>query len=98
MSDVNNLNDLIHAKVRLGVMSLLMTYEKCDFIFLKKTLSITDGNLGSHLKKLEDANYIKTTKTFSSKRPKTTAQITDIGVEEYKKYINTVEAIIKNNI
>lgn len=67
MSNVNNINDLIHAKVRLGIMSLLMTYDKCDFTFLKKSLNITDGNLGSHLKKLEDAAYIELTKKFVSK-------------------------------
>lgn len=50
MSNVNSLNDLIHPKVRLGIMSLLMIYEKCDFSFLKGSLSVTDGNLGSHLK------------------------------------------------
>lgn len=50
MSNVNSLNDLIHPKVRLGIMSLLMIYEKCDFSFLKSSLSVTDGNLGSHLK------------------------------------------------
>lgn len=61
MSNVNSLNDLIHPKVRLGIMSLLMIYETCDFTFLKGSLSVTDGNLGSHLKKLEEvklcANY-----------------------------------------
>lgn len=67
MSNVNNINDLIHAKVRLGIMSLLMTYDQCDFTFLKKSLDITDGNLGSHLKKLEDAAYIELTKKFVSK-------------------------------
>ena len=59
MSKPKHLNDLIHVKVRLGIMSLLMTYKECDFTFLKKKLEITDGNLGSHLQKLEDANYIE---------------------------------------
>ncbi|KAA6453375.1 winged helix-turn-helix domain-containing protein [Bacillus swezeyi] len=97
MSNVNELNDLIHAKVRLGIMSLLMTYESCDFRLLKKSLGITDGNLGSHLKKLEEAEYIQVTKTFVAKKPKTIIQVTDIGAQAYKNYIKTIEAILKNN-
>ncbi|MFT0803602.1 transcriptional regulator [Bacillus swezeyi] len=97
MSNVNELDDLIHAKVRLGIMSLLMTYESCDFRLLKKSLGITDGNLGSHLKKLEEAEYIQVTKTFVAKKPKTIIQVTDIGAQAYKNYIKTIEAILKNN-
>ncbi|KZN99412.1 winged helix-turn-helix domain-containing protein [Pseudobacillus badius] len=97
MSNVNELDDLIHAKVRLGIMSLLMTYESCDFSLLKKSLGITDGNLGSHLKKLEEAEYIQVTKTFVAKKPKTIIQVTDLGVQAYKNYIKTIEAILKNN-
>lgn len=97
MSNVNELDDLIHAKVRLGIMSLLMTYESCDFSLLKKSLGITDGNLGSHLKKLEEAAYIEVTKTFVAKKPKTIIQVTDLGVQAYKNYIKTIEAILKNN-
>ncbi|MEH7464103.1 transcriptional regulator, partial [Bacillus thuringiensis] len=93
MSNVNNLNDLIHAKIRLGIMSLLMIYEECDFTFLKKSLSVTDGNLGSHLKKLEDAGYVEITKTFVSKKTKTIVQITNLGADAYKEYISTIEAI-----
>ncbi|MED4588503.1 MULTISPECIES: winged helix-turn-helix domain-containing protein [Priestia] len=95
MSNVNNLNDLIHAKIRLGIMSLLMIYEECDFTYLKKSLSVTDGNLGSHLKKLEDAEYVVITKTFISKKPKTIVKITNLGADAYKEYISTIEAIFK---
>lgn len=94
MSKAKHLNDLIHAKVRLGIMSLLMTYEECDFTFLKNTLEITDGNLGSHLQKLEDANYIEIKKTFVQKRPKTIVTITDIGTHAYREYIKSLESIL----
>ncbi|MDQ0177139.1 winged helix-turn-helix domain-containing protein [Bacillus chungangensis] len=97
MSNINELDDLIHAKVRLGIMSLLMTYESCDFTLLKKSLGITDGNLGSHLKKLEEAAYIQVTKKFVAKKPKTIVQVTDLGAQAYKNYIKTIEAILKNN-
>lgn len=94
MSKPKHLNDLIHAKVRLGIMSLLMTYGECDFTFLKKTLEITDGNLGSHLQKLEDANYIEIKKTFVKKRPKTIVTVTDIGTHAYREYIKSLESIL----
>ncbi|PGS14094.1 transcriptional regulator [Bacillus cereus] len=96
MSNVNNLNDLIHAKIRLGIMSLLMIYEECDFTYLKKSLSVTDGNLGSHLRKLEDAEYVVITKTFISKKPKTIVKITNLGADAYREYISTIESILKN--
>jgi DNA-binding transcriptional ArsR family regulator len=98
MSNVNSLNDLIHAKMRLGIMSLLMVYEECNFTFLKESLSVTDGNLGSHLKKLEDAEYVKITKAFVPQKTKATTivQITSLGAEAYKDYINTIESILKN--
>lgn len=96
MSNVNSLNDLIHPKVRLGIMSLLMIYEKCDFTFLKGSLSVTDGNLGSHLKKLEEAGYVLITKTFVDKKPKTIVNITDLGERAYKEYLSVIEAILKN--
>ena len=94
MSKPKHLNDLIHAKVRLGIMSLLMTYGECDFTFLKKTLEITDGNLGSHFQKLEDANYIEIKKTFVKKRPKTIVIVTDIGTDAYREYIKSLESIL----
>lgn len=94
MSNPKHLNDLIHAKVRLGIMSLLMTYEECDFTFLKKNLEITDGNLGSHLQKLEDADYIELKKTFVKKRPKTIVTVTDKGTHAYKEYIKSLESIL----
>ncbi|RSL29931.1 ArsR family transcriptional regulator [Salibacterium salarium] len=97
MSDVNEINDLIHAKVRLGIMSLLMTYEECDFSLLKKSLAITDGNLGSHLKKLEDANYVTINKKFVSNKPKTIIKISKTGADAYKEYIKIIESIINSD-
>lgn len=98
MNNPKNLNDLIHAKVRLGIMSLLMAYGECEFTFLKKTLDITDGNLGSHLQKLEEANYIEIEKTFVKKKPKTIITISDIGTHAYKEYIKSLESILNIDI
>lgn len=92
---VHQINDLIHAKVRLGIMSLLMTYGQCDFTFLKKRLEITDGNLGAHIQKLEQANYISVEKTFVGRKPKTNVQVTELGSTAYQEYIETLESLLK---
>jgi len=94
MSSPKHLDDLIHAKVRLGIMSMLMVYVECDFTYLKERLGITDGNLGSHLQRLDDANYIEVTKTFVNNRPKSIVKATEKGVIAYKKYIETLESIL----
>jgi|SRR5690625_980802 len=91
---VQNIDDLIHAKARLGIMSMVMIYDKCDFMMLKKQLGLTDGNLGSHIKRLEDADYIQVTKTFEQRKPKTYITVTEKGAKAYETYINTLESII----
>lgn len=91
----DQIDELIHVKARLGIMSLLMTYDQCDFTFLKKQLKITDGNLGSHIQKLEQANYISVEKTFVDRKPKTNVRVTEIGSEAYKNYIAAIESILK---
>lgn len=92
----NQLNDLIHAKVRLGIMSMVMTYDSCDFTFLKKKLQVTDGNLGAHIRRLEKAKYIELEKTFIDRKPKTFVRVTDIGATAYREYISTLEEIINS--
>ena len=94
-SPLHQINDLIHAKVRLGIMSLLMTHKQCDFAFLKKRLETTDGNLSSHIQKLEQANYISVEKEFVGRKPKTSIKVTNLGSDAYKEYITTLESILK---
>lgn len=93
---LQKIDDVIHAKARLGIMSLLMSYENCDFSFLKKKLGLSDGNLGTHLKKLEEAAYIKMEKTFVNQKPKTICQPTDIGEQAYREYLVALENLLYN--
>ncbi|MNI37731.1 Helix-turn-helix domain protein [compost metagenome] len=89
------IDDAIHAKARLGIMSLLAVHGQCDFGFLRNELQLTEGNLGNHIRVLEEAGYIEVTKSFVGKRPKTTCTSTDVGIEMFQKYIEGLEKIIR---
>ncbi len=70
-SIISNINKFFESRVRLGIMSILMIHEKVDFNTLKDTLNLTDGNLASHLKALENKQYIKFTKGFAGRKIQT---------------------------
>jgi len=78
-------------------MSLLIVNEELTFKTLKEMLEVTDGNLSSHLKKLEEKEYVRVEKSFEGKRPKTTIFITKVGREAFKKYINELKQFIEEN-
>ena len=97
MSDglLNNIDEIIHVKARLGIMSLLVTKGKSDFTFLKSKLGLTDGNLGSHIRILEEAGYIEVEKVFEQRKPKTLCEATEKGKTAFKSYVEELERIIK---
>jgi len=80
-------------------MSILMALEhdeQVDFTFLKKQLSLTDGNLGAHLSKLQEAGYIDLEKTFVNKKPKTYVGLTGTGRDTFADYLKTLNQIIES--
>ncbi|MHC4553296.1 MAG: winged helix-turn-helix domain-containing protein [Planctomycetota bacterium] len=92
------LNTLIHQPVRLKIMSSLMSIdaeEKVDFTYLKKVLELTDGNLGAHLSKLEEAGYIKIEKVFVAKKPKTYISLNGKGRDALTEHIAALQQIVK---
>jgi len=89
------IDETIHAKVRLGIMSLLTVHGECEFVFLRKELQLTEGNLGNHIRVLEEAGYIEVAKTFVGKRPKTSCKSTELGVEMFQQYLEGLEKIIR---
>lgn len=88
------LDDIIHSKIRLGVMSVLMTADSAQFTYLKEVLKTTDGNLSVHLRKLEDAGYIRVEKKFVRRKPQTLCRITSKGRKAFEKYVDALEKII----
>ncbi|MEM9077659.1 MAG: transcriptional regulator [Bacteroidota bacterium] len=95
MGLLDNINKLFDHRIRLGIMSILMVNEEVDFNRLKELLDVTDGNLASHTKTLEKAEYIKIRKAFIGKKPNTTYRATPLGKQEFKKHLAALEAIIK---
>ncbi len=78
-------------------MSLLIANEELPFKALKEYLEVTDGNLSSHLSKLEKAGYVRIEKRFEGKRPRTTVHITEEGREAFKNYIDALKKFIEEN-
>ncbi len=90
----DGLDRLIHERLRLGIVSALATGESLSFHDLKKILRTTDGNLSVHARKLEDAGYIKVSKGFEDRKPKTEYQLTENGRRALKAYLNSMETIL----
>jgi len=89
------LDQLIHERVRLGIVSALAVNGSATFSYLKGLLSITDGNLSAHARKLEEAGYITCKKSFEGRVPKTEYALTALGRRELQAYLDHMEAIIR---
>lgn len=96
MPDFNHqqLDELIHSRIRLAIMAVLITVDQAEFTFLREKVQTTDGNLSIHAKKLEEAGYVKITKQFVGKKPQTTYSITDAGRAAFKEYIDHLGKMI----
>jgi len=88
------LDNLIHERVRLGIVSALAANESLTFSALKELLKTTDGNVSVHARKLEDAGYINCTKSFEGRVPKTEYQLTEAGRQALEQYLDHMEALI----
>lgn len=89
------LDQLIHERVRLGIVSALAAVEKLTFAELKEILGLTDGNLSIHARKLEDAKYVAVHKFFEGRKPQTEFRLTAAGRKAFEKYLNHMEALIQ---
>jgi DNA-binding MarR family transcriptional regulator len=91
----NELDKVIHERMRLGIISALAANEKLSFSDLKTLLNTTDGNVSVHARKLEDAGYVTMKKSFSGRTPLTEYKITASGRRALEQYLNHMEALIK---
>ncbi|MDP8202313.1 MAG: transcriptional regulator [Candidatus Tenebribacter burtonii] len=94
------LDSIIHSRVRLAIMVLLLQTESANFTYLKKEIDVSDGNLSSHLRKLEEAKYIKMKKSFENRKPKTAISLTDKGrtaLDEYTKNLEEYLHLVSEN-
>ena len=93
------LNEIIHQPVRLRIMAVLVALEssnEVDFTYLRDLLEVTDGNLGAHLRKLEEAGYIAVNKTFVERKPRTYVAATAEGRKIFQEHVAALESILKN--
>ena len=91
---LNELDKVIHERMRLGIISALAANKKLSFSELKKLLNTTDGNISVHSRKLEDAGYLKCLKSFKGRVPLTEYKITKKGRNALEKYLDHMEALI----
>lgn len=89
------LDRLIHERMRLGILSALAVNETLSFNDLKKLMQTTDGNLSVHARKLEEAEYIRCTKSFEGRMPRTEYSITARGRKALEQYLDHMEALIR---
>ena len=90
-----SLDNLIHHRIRLGIVSALAAVESLTFNELKALLETTDGNLSVHARKLEEADYVTCTKSFDGRRPRTEYRLTPVGRRELTRYLSHMEALIR---
>lgn len=92
---ISGLNKMFDSRIRLGIMSILSVNESSDFNTMKQLMDLTDGNLASHLKALEKAEYITTVKQFIGRKPNTSYIITDLGRKDFQDHIDALGELIK---
>ena len=92
---LRELDPLLHAQLRLAVMSILMTVEEADFVYLKEQTEATAGNLSVQLDKLAAAGYIEVEKGYAGKRPRTLCRVTEAGRKAFADYVEALREYLK---
>ena len=93
--DYQQLDELIHSRIRLAIMTLLVSADQAEFTYIRDKINTTDGNLSVHLRKLEESGYIKMQKKFVDRKPVTSYSITIKGHKAFENYIELLEKMIK---
>ena len=92
--NLNPLDPLLHSQLRLAVMSILLSTEQADFVYLKEKTEATAGNLSVQIEKLSNAGYITISKSFKGKRPNTSCKITKKGITAFESYVKNLRGYI----
>lgn len=93
--DINAIDEVIHGRLRLGIVAYLVGAGSADFATLRQHLQTTDGNLSVHLRKLEDARYVAVEKSFRDRKPRTEISLTEEGRQAFVKYLDSLSQLIK---
>jgi DNA-binding MarR family transcriptional regulator len=92
--DVPALDPVVHGQLRLSVLAILSSLDEADFTYLRDRTGATDGNLSIHLGKLEDAGYLRSSKSFVARKPRTTYHMTSRGRGALVEYVKQLKAIL----
>jgi DNA-binding MarR family transcriptional regulator len=92
--DISEIDEVVHGRLRLGIMAFLSGAGRADFGELKAKLSASDGNLSVHLRKLEDAGYVAVEKSFRKRKPLTCVTLTEKGREAFIAYLDAIEKLL----
>lgn len=95
--DPDKIDEVIHGRLRLGIMAYLADAEVADFTTLKAVLNATQGNLSIQLRKLEEAGYIAIEKSFLGRKPLTRARITSQGRKAFANYLDAIGKLLHRN-
>ncbi|KIC96198.1 winged helix-turn-helix domain-containing protein [Flavihumibacter solisilvae] len=93
---IEHLNKIFDSRIRLGIMSALMVNESVNFNELKELIDVTDGNLATHVKTLEESGYIKVQKGFIGRKTNTTYSVTKAGEKAFKVHLDALEKMIRS--
>lgn len=93
--DYQQIDDVIHSRIRLAIMAALIATEELEFTTLRSLTKTTDGNLSANLKKLEEAGYISVKKEFANRKPVSSYSLTTEGKSAFSAYIENLEKLIK---
>ncbi|MEO8766161.1 MAG: transcriptional regulator [Ginsengibacter sp.] len=93
---IANLNKLFDSRIRLGIMSTLVVNDEINFNDLKQLINVTDGNLASHIRSLEESGYIKVNKGFIGRKTNTTYAVTKTGQKAFQLHLDALEKMIKS--
>ena len=91
--DHNQIDDVIHGRIRLGVVAYLSAVESALFGELRDQVGATDGNLSAHLRKLEDAGYVRADKSFVNRKPQTRLSLTPAGRKAWRAWLDRIDAL-----
>ena len=94
LADLGRIDDVIHGRMRLGIMVYLSDADSADFTELKTVLEATQGNLSVHLKKLEEAGFVAIDKSFKDNKPLTRVSITREGRKAFSAYLDAIGSLI----
>src|ERR1700744_3090492 len=92
--DIADIDEVIHGRLRLGVMAYLSTAQSADFNELKARLQASDGNLSIHLRKLEEAGYVAINRPCAGRKPLTRVNLTERGREAFLAYLDAIEKLV----